>query len=295
MGALLLASVLAGCGAGPVPAATPTFLTPTATAHPATAPAPTHVWLIVMENRAYGQVIGSAGAPYLNELAARYALATDSHGVAHPSEPNYLALWSGSTQGVSDDGIHNLAAPTLADQLDAAGRTWRVFAEHVPGGCYTGATAYGGRDGPGWYARKHEPAISFRAVSGSPALCARIVDFTAFDPAAGTVTLVVPDTCHDMHDCSTQVGDAWLRSFVPRITDSAAWRAGGVLFITFDEGAGPANHVATLIVSPRVLPGARWTARLDHDGLLRTIEDLEGLPCLAGSCAAAPLTGLLRP
>ena len=120
-----------------------------------------------MENRTYGQVIGEGDAPFMNALAARYGLATDYHGVARPSQPNYLALISGATQGVGDDGVHDLNAKTLLDQLDAAGRGWRVYAENVPPRCFLGAAASNGPDGPGIYARKHEPAISFVAVACS--------------------------------------------------------------------------------------------------------------------------------
>src|SRR5207302_6410287 len=134
------------------------------------------VWLIVMENRSYSQVIDDGDAPFINALAARYGLATDYHGVARPSQPNYLALISGSTQGVSDDGVHDLDAKTLLDQLEAAGHSWHVYAENVPAGCYRGATARNGPDGYATYARKHEPAISFLSISRDPARCGRVTN-----------------------------------------------------------------------------------------------------------------------
>ena len=265
----------------PSPAPTPT---PRTTARGV--PAFTHAYLIVLENRDYGEVVGSPSAPYFNQLIVHYGLATNYHAVAHPSEPNYIALFSGSTQGVADDGVHNLNAPNLATQLEVHGRTWRVYAQNVPSGCYTGYSASGGADGPGTYARKHEPAISFTDISGSPARCANIQDLHAFDPAAADFGLIIPNMCNDMHDCSTAQGDAWLRSFVPRITDSAAWRSGGVLFITFDEGFGQGNQVATLVISPTVRAGARSAVPHDHYSLLRTIEDAWGLGCLAHACQA---------
>ena len=249
-------------------------------------PAFGHVYLIVLENRDYGQIVGNASAPYLNELIARYGLATNYHAVAHPSEPNYIALFSGSTQGVTDDGVHDIGAANLATQLEAHGRTWRVYAQNVPGGCYTGYSASGGVDGPGTYARKHEPAISFTDISGSPGRCANIQDLHAFDPAAADFELIIPNMCNDMHDCSTATGDTWLRSFVPRILDSAAWRTGGALFITFDEGFGQGNQVATLVISPSVGSGLRSDIPFDHYSLLRTIQDAWGLGCLANSCRA---------
>ncbi|HYL41691.1 MAG TPA: alkaline phosphatase family protein, partial [Candidatus Binatus sp.] len=123
-------------------------------------PAFGHVFVLVMENKGFGAVIGNPVAPYINGLADRYGLATAYTAVSHPSEPNYLALWSGSTQGVVDDGIHDFASgATLGDQVLASGRSWHVAAENVPLGCFRGSSASGGEDGGGTYARKHEPAI----------------------------------------------------------------------------------------------------------------------------------------
>jgi len=272
------------------PSATSTGQTPSSSPSKARRPGP--VFVIVLENKEAEQIVGNPAAPYFNGLAASYGLATNYHGIAHPSQPNYLALWSGSTQGVVDDGVHDLGAPTVADQLEAAGDSWHVYAEHVPGGCYRGATASGGRDGPGTYARKHEPAISFVAISRDAARCARISDLSSFAANAADLELIVPDLCHDMHDCSIAAGDAWLRGFVPRILDSAAWRDGGLLVITFDEG-GVQNQVATLVIRPGMPAGQRSNVAHDHYGLLRTIEDRFGLSCLARACSARPLSEFL--
>ena len=251
-----------------------------------------HVWLIVMENKTFDQVVGVPAAPTFNQLIAQSGLATRYQGVAHPSQPNYLALFSGSLQGVHDDKPHDLTAPTIADQLEAAGKTWHVYAENVPSGCGTAATATGGPDGPGKYARKHEPAISFTSISKNPARCANVLPFTGFDPAAADFEFIVPNLCHDMHDCSVAMGDAWLRDFLPKITGSAAYRDGGVLLITFDEGAdgtNPPNRVATVISSPLVAPGTQSKTPHTHYSVLRTIQDGFGLPCLAESCTANTL------
>ncbi len=303
--------------AGPSPTPTPTaFSVATPTPGPASTPSPTtlptqaptatpaatsaassgipafsHVYVIVMENHEYGSIIGNAQAPYINSLAARAGLATNYDAVAHPSEPNYIALWSGSTQGVTDDGDHDLSGTNLADQLAAHGRSWRVFAENVPLGCYTGSSSSGGPDGTGTYVRRHEPAISFTDVSRDATRCARITDFSHFDPAAADFELIVPDTCNDMHDCSIATGDAWLSSFVPRITSSAAF-ANSVLVITWDEGTtstGGGGHVATLVVSPHTSAGLRSSTYHDHYSLVRTIQDAWSLGCLANTCGANDL------
>ena len=260
-----------------------------------TAIGPRRVWLIVMENRSYGQVIGEGNAPFMNALATRYGLATDYHGVARPSQPNYLALISGSTQGVSDDDVHDLDAMTLLDQLEAAGHSWHVFAENVPAGCYRGASARNGPDGQGTYARKHEPAISFVSVSRDPARCGRIDNLTSFAPDAADFNLIIPNLCHDMHDCSTRTGDSWLAQFVPRLVDSDAFRQGGLLLVTIDEASSrdDSQHTVLLFAGSGVSPGTRATERADHYSLLRTIQTIFGLDCLAQSCTATAIPELL--
>jgi phosphatidylinositol-3-phosphatase len=247
------------------------------------------VFLIVLENKSEGDIIGSPDAPYLNELIDRFGLATDYQAIAHPSQPNYLAMFSGSTHDVLDDEVSDVAAPNLGDQLESDGQTWRVYAENVPtGGCFTGATANGGPDGDGTYVRKHNPAISFTTISGSPERCANIQPFAAFDPGAADFELIVPNMCHIMHDCPVSSGDAWLRRFVPEILDSPAWRDGGVLFITFDEGAESSsrNEVPMLVIASDVPAGFRSAIAHNHYSLLRTIELGLGLDCLAESCSA---------
>jgi phosphatidylinositol-3-phosphatase len=250
-----------------------------------------------MENRAYGSIIGSANAPYLNGLARRYGLATNYTAIAHPSEPNYLALFGGSTFGVVDDGVHNISGPNLADQLEAHGLTWRVAAENVPTHCYTGATAYGGTDGAGWYARKHEPAISFLDISSNPARCRNIQNLSSFRPGAATVQFVIPNFCHDMHDCSTATGDAFLRAWLPRLLTSPTFSQ-TLLLITWDEGTdgtGGGGRVATLVVSPSVRAGTQMAGRMNHYSILRTIETLWSLGCLRKSCLAGDLLAAVHP
>lgn len=260
----------------------------------ASVPAFSHIYLIVMENREYGSIVGNSHAPYLNALIRRWGLATNFHAVAHPSEPNYLALFGGSTFGVRDDGIHNLGGRNLADQLEAHGRSWHVYAQDLPSRCSTVSAARGGVDLlglAGWYARKHEPAISFTDIARSPIRCARITRLSTFSPSAASFELIVPNMTNDMHDGSTAQGDAFLRSFVPRITSSPAF-ANSLLVITWDEGStslGGGGHVATLVISPHVRPGFRSATSHTHYSILRTIEDAWRLGCLNRTCAANDL------
>ena len=259
-------------------------------------PAFSHIYLIVLENHEYSSIIGNRAAPYINALARRYGLATNYYATTHPSLPNYLALFSGSTQGVTNDGVHNLATRNLVDQLGAHHLGFHAFAQNVPLGCYLGATASGGPDGTGTYARKHEPAISFTDISHSPRRCAAIQDFRHFSPTAARFELIVPNMCNSMHDCSVARGDTWLRGFLPRILRSSVM-ATSAIFITWDEGSTSlrgGGKVATLVIGPRVKPGFRSAVSHNHYSLLRTIQDAWGLGCLNHTCTANDMREFFR-
>lgn len=257
------------------------------------------VWLIVMENKENTTVLGSSDAPYLNGLAATYGLATNSFATGHHSLLNYIALVAGSTLGVTTDSPYELGGSTIFSQLTALGRPWRLYAQDDPDGCYAGGEFHGGVDGagsPGAYVRRHNPAINFSAIANDPAQCANIQPLRRFDPAAAPFELIVPNLTNDMHNGTIAQGDAFLAAFVPQITSSAAFNAGSVLFITFDEGSTHAGsfgddggQIATLIIAPGMSAGYRTGAYADHLSILRTAEDVLGLPCLAGACAREPL------
>ena len=275
--------------ASPRPSATPAV-------RAAAVPAFSHIYLIVMENKEYGSIVGSSEAPYLNWLIRHYALATNYYAITHPSEPNYVSLFSGSTQGIRDDGVHDFSGKNLADELDAHGKTWRVFAENDPRGCYTGATSSDGEDGSGTYARKHEPAISFTDISRDRSRCGRITDLGHFSPATANFELIVPNMCHDMHDCSIRTGDSFLSMFVPRITQSSTF-TNSVLFITWDEGStsmGGGGHVATIAISQHIVAGIRSSIPHNHYSLLHTIERAWALGCIGDTCTANDLGELFR-
>jgi phosphatidylinositol-3-phosphatase len=253
------------------------------------------VVLVVFENKEFPQVVGSGAAPTFDAFAKRYALLTDYRGVAHPSLPNYLALVSGSTQGVTSDCTTCVvAARNLADTLERAGRTWKTYAEGLPAPGFTGPSA-------GRYAKKHDPLLYFEDVAGRPDRLRRIVPLTAFRRdleahALPDFSLVVPDLCHDMHDCPVSTGDAWLGAFLGPLLRSGEL-GHGVVYVVFDEGTGDAGgggRVPALVVGPLVRPGARARGPLDHYSLLRTIEDAWRLPRLARSAAARPITGIWR-
>jgi acid phosphatase len=268
----------------------------TDTAAPGGIPAFDHVYLIVMENREYGSIVSDSDAPYINSLIASYGLDTNYDAITHPSQPNYIALFAGATLGVTTDGRYDLDAPNLADQIDAAGKSWHVYEQNYPGNCSLAASAIGGFDLtglPGFYFRKHNPAISFTDISGQPARCAAITSLSSFDPSAANFELIVPNTFNDMHSAPTRTGDAFLKDFVPLITGSPAF-ADSLLAITWDEGTtnqGGGGQVATLVISPLLASsGMQSSVAYNHYSLLRTIEDGLGLPCLSNSCQVTGLS-----
>lgn len=282
----------------PTPAATvrPTVPpTPSPTAPPSVnLPNFSHVYVIVLENTEYSGIVGSSNAPYINSLIAQYGLSTNSYAVTHPSEPNYIALTSGSTQGITDDGVYNLSVNNLFDQVEASGRTWAAYQQGYPGGCYTGSSSAAVVDGvgkAGAYVRKHNPAISYTSISGNPSRCANITGLANFDPAAANFAFITPNMIDDIHDGTIADGDNFLKAFLPQITGSAAF-ANSVVYITFDEGTTNANgggQIATIAISPNMTPGYKSTGSYTHYSLLRTIEQAWNLPYLGNAASAVAM------
>ena len=261
---------------------------PSSTPAPALATVPnfSHIYVILLENKEFYSIVGSREAPYENSLIAKYGLVTNMFAETHPSEPNYIALTSGDLQGTDSDGTYKLGAANVFDQIEAAGKTWHVYAQGFPGGCFTGSEGPIVTDGPGFagaYVRKHNPAMSYNSIRGNPARCANITKLAGFNPAAANFEMIIPNLINDMHSSSVAAGDAFLKVFVPQILDSPAF-ANSVLFITWDEGGTNAyggGHIATLVASPGMTPGSRFSARSNHYWLLRTIEDAWGMPGLS--------------
>ena len=258
-------------------------------------PSFTHVVLVVFENHEASEIAGNPAAPTFNTLARRYATLTQYDAVAHPSLPNYLALVSGSTHGISSDCTDCVVrARSLADTLAVAGKTWKTYAEDLPYPGFTGSFA-------GRYAKKHDPFLYFGDIAGSRVRRDRVVPFTQLrhDLARGRLpdfSLVIPNLCDDMHDCSVATGDAWLKAHVVPLLSSRELR-GGVVFVVFDEGTtdtGGGGRVEALALGPTVRGGSKFTKPTNHYGLLRTIEDAWGLPRLGLSDTATPIGGIWR-
>ncbi len=250
----------------------------------AASPHASHVIIVVMENRNYRSVAGDDDSPYFNgQLVPQGALLTNSHAIEHPSQPNYLDLFSGSNQGVTDDSCpHAFAAPNLATRLAETGRTFVGYSESLPNVGYD-RCSYGRI-----YARKHAPWVNFTNV---PAQSNR--PLSDWPGSAPDVAWITPNMCNDMHDCPTRAGDDWMRAHLPHII---AWNAAhnGLLIITWDEsGYDLTNHIPTLLIGPMIAPGT-YAQRADHFDVLHTIETIFGLRCLAKECAARDLSGMWR-
>jgi hypothetical protein len=253
-----------------------------------------HVIMIVFENHEADDVLGNSDAPTFNRLATRYATIGNYTAVAHPSLPNYLALVSGSTHGIDSDCTGCLVdGRSLADTLQASKKTWKTYAEGLPSVGFTGVSS-------DRYVKKHVPFLYFRR-NLTPTRIRRIVPLTQFLPdlrrrRLPTFSLVVPDLCHDMHDCGVATGDTWLSGFMKPLLRGSALR-NSVVFVVFDEGTsddGGGGHVAALAIGPLVRRHASTNAPIDHYGLLRTIEHGLRLPLLGRSASARPITGIWR-
>ncbi len=283
-----------------------------------------HVFMIMMENTSYTSLIGNSNSPWINSAATTYGLAANYTGVTHPSQPNYIAATSGSTNGVSDDSTVTINVPNIVDQLEAKGKTWKAYMQSIFAGGNTDKLAASAGDQ--LYERKHNPFVSYLDVQNNPARMANIVDFSQLhtDLVNNTVpdyVWISPDQCNDMHGrtsfdptdpCSeTQVqslitaGDNFLKTTVNDITSSAAWTGNSILFIAWDESDYPfsdtsgccdavqgsgGGHVVTLVISHGNTTARTSNVAYNHYSMLATIEDGWQLGCLGFTCDTANVT-----
>ncbi len=246
-----------------------------------TLPLPTHIVIVVEENHGYSEIIGSSQAPYINTLADEGASFTNSHAITHPSQPNYLAFFSGSTQGITDDSCpHTFSAANLGSELIAAKKTFIGYSEGLPS---TGSTVCTS----GEYARKHAPWTDFSNVPSSDN-----VPFSKFPTNYAnlpTISFVIPDLLDDMHDGTIQQGDSWLQTHLQGYVTWAKTN-NSLLIVTFDEDQGTTtNQIATIFVGPMVKPG-KYSEYINHYNVLRTLEAIYGLPYAGKSSSVKTIT-----
>ena len=241
----------------------PAALAPKASPSPASPPK--HIFVIVLENTPYQLAMRQR---YIASLAQQYAVATNYSDISNPSLPNYLAMTSGSTWGITDDLYHTLPATGLGKQLTGAGVSWKAYMEGFTGDCL---------DSPYPYVVKHNP---FAYYGGDcPANVVPMTDL-AVDLNGDTPRLswITPGMCNDGHDCGVAKADRWLSQTVPQIIGSKAWKQGGALFITWDESGVANGRVALLVVAPGLR--GQLTMPLNHYSLLATISDRLRIPRL---------------
>jgi hypothetical protein len=291
---LLALLALAGCGGGSQARRTPA---------PQPKAMPSRVALVMLENHEASQVASSAHPSYLTALAHRYAESSDGHGLTHPSLPNYIALVTGGTGGITSDCVPSecsVQGRSLVDQLETAGLSWHAYMESMPRPCF-----HSRADTLGRYAQRHNPFAYLTRVWRRPDRCNKVVPLSRLgaDERRGLARFswITPNLCHDMHDCGVAAGQAWLRRTVPPLLRALGPR--GLLIITFDEGTTDAGccgqaaggRIVTVLAGGGARRGAVSTAPVDHYSTLATVEAVLALPRLGGAGSAPVLTSLLAP
>lgn len=260
-------------------------------------PMPAHTVIVVLENKGFTDIIGNADAAYINSLVPQGALMTQSYGMGHPSQPNYLQLFSGSNQGVTDNSTpHAFSTPNLRSALAAQGHSFTGYSESLPSAGFTGS-AFSTVPGQNQYERKHNPWVNWQGAASNAVPAAENQPFSAF-PADYTllpsVAIVVPDERHNMHDGSIAAGDAWLQA---NLQAYATWAQthDSLLILTFDEDSGNDNNrIVTLLLGPMVLPGS-YGQTVNHLNVLSTVAALYGAQAPGDAAAAAPILNVFLP
>jgi phosphatidylinositol-3-phosphatase len=268
-----------------------------------------HVIWIVFENQSYAGIIGNRRYPYTNQLARECGSPTNFWAERHPSLPNYIAMTSGSTQGITGDSSGMLAADNIYNQVKQSGRQWRHYAFGMPSPCDHSDSSNG------IYTAHHEPPVFYSDIAadcrswdvgvGAPG---KVEDFT--DVSSGPLaqaldsnTLPAFATLGPTDDGGNSSaggevdpvkGEAFLKRWIPRITSSAAYQAGTTaIFITWDEASDfnnnpPKEGIPTIVIAPTIPAGAKPSTRFDHYSMLRTTEEMLGIKHYLGAAAGAP-------
>ncbi|SRR5258706_2110649 len=252
-----------------------TTLTPSLTPQ---VPTFSHVFLIMMENKNYQQIIGNTKTPFINKLANTYGLATNYFAVSHPSLPNYLALTGGDTFGITKDcNDCFLSFPSIFQQIEESGKTWRAYLEDMPSNCFLSDS--------GLYPLHHNPAAYYLPIRNS---CKKLdIPFTEFlkDLDSGNIAnfnFISPNNYNNMHSADVSVGDNWVKKTVLQITSSNTFKKNDAIFIVWDENDdnSTANQVPLIIISPLGKQHFSSQQMYTHYSLLKTIEEGLGLPLL---------------
>jgi acid phosphatase len=242
-----------------------------------------HVIVVVMENHAYDQV---QSMPYTAGLIAAQTSFRSSYALTHPSQPNYLGLWSGDTFGVGDACPPQgspYSAENLGQACQAAGLSWRSYAENLPWSGYSGCSADNGL-----YVRRHCPWTHFNNLDHARE---RPFSDLAADIANGALprlAFVIPNQCDNTHDCPVATGDDWLAAHLPAMIDAVG--SAGFVVLTWDEDDDHyANHILTVFAGGLVKHGYVSARIITHYTVLRTICDALGLAPFGAATAEVPI------
>jgi acid phosphatase len=247
-----------------------------------------------MENHDYDSIIGSWQSPYINQLAndSNAALFTQSFALTHPSQPNYLILFSGSDQNVTTDvvppsSLLPFSTPNLSAELSSKGKKFIGYSESLP------AIGYSSDSAKPWV-RKHCPWVNWQ--SNVPALNSippsenlPFATFPLIYDSLPDVCMIVPNLYDDMHDSSIAKGDVWLKNNLDPLVQWTKTH-NGLFILTFDEDDGlGTNHIPTIFLGQNVLAG-KYSENIDHYYVLSTIENMFGLPYMGNTSALLAIT-----
>lgn len=256
--------------------------------HAGQLPHPDRVVVVIEENRGYSQIMDKQNSnSYIHALAKRGVLFTQSYSVTHPSQPNYLALFSGFTQGVTSNACpHTFESENLASSLLDKGLSFASYAESLP-------TAGSDTCWSGTYQRKHNPAVNWQGTRLPTGLNQRFADFPNDFSRLPTVSFVIPDQNNDMHDGSFETADEWLKRHIDPYVEWAM-KHNSLLVLTWDEDNGREdNHIVTILVGPMVKAKSS-NQRINHYNVLRTLLDFYDLPALGASRDAEAIRNIWK-
>ncbi len=269
-------------------------------------PKPGHIVIVVEENHGYDQIIGSENAPYINQLAKEGVLFTNSQAITHPSQPNYLALFSGNTQDADGDECLMKKTPfttlNLGGSLIKAGYTFTGYSESLP---KAGFQECFYQQNPGYdYARKHAPWVNWQGnkQNGLPVSSNQpMTSFPSDYDQLPTISFVIPNEGNDMHNidldgdaATVKRADQWLKNHLSGYIKWAKTH-NSLLVVTFDEDNGGNmvhNHIATFFVGPMVRPEEN-NSPINHYSVLRTLEAMYHLPP-SGNAKAKVIEGIWK-
>ena len=263
----------------------------------ATVPRPDHVVICVLENHGYPQVMGTSYSPYLDHLASIGANLQEYYALTHPSQPNYIMMFSGTNQGITDNNLPSgtpWSTPNLGGSLLQAGFSFKGYSEDLPtAGSTVGAS--------GAYARKHSPWVHWQGngVNQIPSnLNVPFSDFPTNFNLLPDVSFVIPNQNNDMHNGSDPAriisGDEWVQQNLGAYVTWAQTH-NSLFIVIFDEDNGSFyNRVPCIFVGPMVEPGNYASLGYDHYDFLRTLEEMYSLPYAGNSATAEPINEIWR-